>query len=210
MNGHPLMGKSYTGQVIVYDTDIFSTGGAWGLYFKAKIANTGPLALVCRTVHPISVGGAVDAEIPAADSFNQDPCTVIRTGDWVKITAQRAGEEAIMEVRRKDSGSDEKAPPWGNGQSSRAAHASKGWRASDLRLGDYESLRGVRPPLRPTGFSVYASDISFVCAKLHPPNIRNTRYGWPAGPYPTGTLTLQEMPNFAWRTSNCQKFCPIA
>ena len=28
----------------------------------------------------------------------------------------------------------------------------------------------------------------------------NTRYGWLTIPYPTGTLTLQEAPSFAWRT----------
>ena len=51
---------------------------------------------------------------------------------------------------------------------------------------------------------MYASDISFVCPKLHPPNIRNTRYGWLVRPYPTGTLTLKEMPSLAWRTSSRQ------
>jgi hypothetical protein len=34
---------------------------------------------------------------------------------------------------------------------------------------------------------------------LRPP--RNTRYGWLATPYPTGTFTLQEAPSFAWRTN---------
>ena len=28
---------------------------------------------------------------------------------------------------------------------------------------------------------------------------RNTRYGWVANPYPTGTFTLQDAPSFAWR-----------
>jgi hypothetical protein len=51
MHGHPLMGQSYAGKIIVYDTDIFSTGGALGLYFKSRITHTGPLALICRTVH---------------------------------------------------------------------------------------------------------------------------------------------------------------
>ncbi len=30
---------------------------------------------------------------------------------------------------------------------------------------------------------------------------RNTRDGWLATPYPTGTFTLQEAPSFAWRTN---------
>jgi len=98
MNGHPLMGQSYSGKIVVYDTDIFSTGGAWGLYFKCKINHTGPLALICRNVHPISVGGAVDAGIPAVDNFDGDPCLEIRTGDRVKITAPEAGGEAVVEI----------------------------------------------------------------------------------------------------------------
>ncbi|MGH8652839.1 MAG: hypothetical protein ACREYE_12025, partial [Gammaproteobacteria bacterium] len=28
---------------------------------------------------------------------------------------------------------------------------------------------------------------------------RNTRYGWVASPYPTGTLTLQDAPSFSQR-----------
>ena len=28
---------------------------------------------------------------------------------------------------------------------------------------------------------------------------RNTRYGWAANPFPTGTCTLQDAPSFAWR-----------
>ena len=47
----------------------FPRGGAWGLYFKCKITGKGPKALICRTVHPISVGGAVDAEIPGGRRF---------------------------------------------------------------------------------------------------------------------------------------------
>ena len=30
---------------------------------------------------------------------------------------------------------------------------------------------------------------------------RNTRYGWMANPYPTGTFTLQDAPSFAWRAN---------
>ena len=98
MNGHPLMGKSYAGKIIVYDTDIFSTGGAWGLYFKCKITEKGPKGLICRNVHPISVGGAVDAGIPAVDGFDVDPCRAIKTGDRIRITASGPGGEASVEI----------------------------------------------------------------------------------------------------------------
>jgi len=139
MQGHPLQGKSYSGKIIVYDTDKFSTGGAFGLYFKAKIGNTGPLALICRTVHPISVGGAVDAEIPAVDGFDVDPCVEIRTGDWVKISAPRAGEEAIVEVHRQGPVAEEIVPRQGEMQPSLAVWSSKDVEERGLRLSTYQA-----------------------------------------------------------------------
>lgn len=35
---------------------------------------------------------------------------------------------------------------------------------------------------------------------VYPSQSRNTRYGWLATPYPTGTFTLKETPGLAWRT----------
>ena len=60
------------------------------------------------------------------------------------------------------------------------------------------ALQGARSPLRPPGYSVYASPILFaVSPRLR--HGRKTRYGWVASPYPTGTFTLQEMPSLSWR-----------
>jgi hypothetical protein len=62
------------------------------------------------------------------------------------------------------------------------------------------ALQGTRLPLRPTGYSVYASSILFtVSPRLR--HGRKTRYGWVASPYPTGTFTLQETPSFSWRSN---------
>jgi hypothetical protein len=129
MNGHPLMGQSYANKIIVYNTDIFSTAGAWGLYFKSKITHKGPRALICRTVHPISVGGAVDAGIPAVDGFDQDPCMAIKTGDWVKITAPQTGGEAVVEVFSKEK-ADESAQ--------QKLKPAAGWKKDCLHLTPHE------------------------------------------------------------------------
>lgn len=129
MSGHALMGQSYAGKIIVYDTDIFSTGGAWGLIFKAVTNKTGPLALICRTVHPISVGGAVDAGIPAVDGCDQDPCRAIKTGDRVKISAPAAGGGAVVEVFSRETA----------GASVRQeAERMAGWKKDALELTPYE------------------------------------------------------------------------
>ena len=36
---------------------------------------------------------------------------------------------------------------------------------------------------------------------VYPSQSRNTRYGWVATPYPTGTFTLQDAPSCAWRAN---------
>ena len=134
--GHCLEGQSYAGKILVYPTDIFSTTGALGLYFVSKHAQHGPKALICQTVHPISIGGAIDAEIPAIDSFDADPCDVIKTGDWVKISAPDAGGEAIIEVYPKDSSPSIKdAVLEGEAKKSKDVQSS---RKSDLVLTSYE------------------------------------------------------------------------
>ncbi len=98
--GHPLQGQSYAGKIIVYSTDSGTTAGSFGLYLKAQFTDSAPAAIICRKVHPIAIGGAIDAELPAVDGFEIDPCAKIRTGDWIKVKAPAIGEEAIVEVYR--------------------------------------------------------------------------------------------------------------
>ncbi|MDP8248978.1 MAG: aconitase X [Candidatus Tritonobacter lacicola] len=136
--GHPLQGQSYADKVIVYDTDKFSTGGAWGLYFKNKITGKGPRALICRTVHPISVGGAVDAEIPAVDHFEADPCETIKSGDWVRISAPTAGREAIVEIFPNKEAAAASGPFCKTPDGEAAADVRGGWKKSDLVLSNNE------------------------------------------------------------------------
>ena len=60
------------------------------------------------------------------------------------------------------------------------------------------STSGRASPLRPTGFSVYASPVLFT-ALQRLRHGRKTRYGWVASPYPTGTFTPQDTPSFSRR-----------
>ena len=60
------------------------------------------------------------------------------------------------------------------------------------------ALQGARSPLRPPGCAVSAAPILFaVSPRLRPG--RQTRSGWVASPYPTGTCTLLETPSCARR-----------
>ena len=60
-------------------------------------------------------------------------------------------------------------------------------------------LEGDRCRLCP-GFPFRASK-TCIPEPLHVRPSRNTRYGWVANPFPTGTFTPQDTPSFAWRTN---------
>jgi predicted aconitase with swiveling domain len=101
MFGHKLTGLSVKDKIVVYPTVTGSTVGSIGLYFKVKESKVGPSAIVCRKVHPIDIGGAIAAEIPAVDSLDSDPIQEIRTGDWLEIKANEVGKEATVTITRK-------------------------------------------------------------------------------------------------------------
>ena len=75
--------------------------------------------------------------------------------------------------------------------------ASASWPVEAAPIGT-RALQRARPPLRPTGFSVYACPVCCSQVTLLR-NGTNTRYGRVATPYPTGTFTRQETPGFARR-----------
>lgn len=100
--GHRLNGQSVKDKIVIYPTVSGSTTGSMGLYFKVRQSGVGPRAIVCRKVHPIDIGGAIAAGIPAVDGLDGDPVTEIRTGDWVEIRADEVGGSATITIKPKD------------------------------------------------------------------------------------------------------------
>src|SRR5262249_946343 len=82
--------------------------------------------------------------------------------------------------------------------------------ASAMSLCDaVPALQGARSPLRPPGVAVDASPL--LCAVS--PRLRHgrqTRYGWLAHPYPTGTFPLLETPSLSWRENAARQARPMA
>ena len=99
--GADIQGKSIIGKIVVYPTVAGSTTGAINLYYKCKVSNHGPAAIICQQVHAIDISGAIAGEIPAVDSLDQDPITTIKTGDWVEIDAPKVGQKATVTITRK-------------------------------------------------------------------------------------------------------------
>ena len=80
-----------------------------------------------------------------------------------------------------------------------ASGALKPWPSTTSAFRSCSNFQGTRLPLRPTGFSVYASPVLFGYSPSCLRHRRNTRYGWVASPCPAGTCTQQDTPSLAWR-----------
>jgi predicted aconitase with swiveling domain len=83
--GHPLAGESVAGRVLIFPTGKGSTVGSYSLYRLAK-ANLAPAAIINAESEPIIAVGAIISDIPMLDQVD---ITQIRTGDHVRIEAER-------------------------------------------------------------------------------------------------------------------------
>ena len=74
---------------------------------------------------------------------------------------------------------------------------------SATKTARFEAISTFRNCGIPYGLHVSLSTLHPFCSReFHPlRHRRKTRYGWLVRPYPTGTLTLQDAPSFAWRTN---------
>lgn len=93
-----LFGKSMTDKVLVFAT---SKGGIFSTQILMELAAHGhaPKAMVNIFAHPVFVDAAIVLGMPLVDRLDQDPTEVIKTGDWVKVDA----EKGIVEVTKKDA-----------------------------------------------------------------------------------------------------------
>ncbi len=94
---HELRGQSFKGKVLVFPGAKGSSG--WSGYFHlARENGVAPLAMVFNQMTTKVALGAVVAHTPAVTELDQDPLTVIETGDWVKVD----GDNGTVEVTKKD------------------------------------------------------------------------------------------------------------
>ncbi len=93
---HELRGISFAGKVLVFPGAKGSSG--WSSQFHiARLAGKAPLAMVFNEMTTKIALGAVVAQAPSVTDFDQDPLTVIETGDWVKVD----GDNGVVEVTKK-------------------------------------------------------------------------------------------------------------
>jgi len=93
---HPLRGVSFKNKILVFPGAKGSS--AWSAAFHvARLAGAAPKAMIFTVMTTKVALGAVVLRAPALTDLDQDPLTVIETGDWVKVDADRG----IVEVFRK-------------------------------------------------------------------------------------------------------------
>jgi predicted aconitase with swiveling domain len=91
-----LYGQSLADKVLVFPTGkggIFSSALIMGL-FKNGL---GPKAIINIKTHPVFALASILTGIPTVDSLDKNPLDVIKTGDRVKVDA----EKGIVEVTKK-------------------------------------------------------------------------------------------------------------
>ena len=91
---HELRGQSFKDKVLVFPGAKGSSG--WSAVFHmTRLTGTAPKAMLFNEMTTKIALGAVVMRVPSITDFDQDPLTVIETGDWVKVDADRALVEVI-------------------------------------------------------------------------------------------------------------------
>jgi uncharacterized protein len=95
---HELRGQSFAGKVLVFPGAKGSSG--WSAQFHvARLMGTAPAAWLFNEMSTKMALGAVVSHAPAMTDFDQDPLTLIRTGDWVRVDA----DAGLVTITRKVS-----------------------------------------------------------------------------------------------------------
>jgi len=93
---HPLEGMAIAGKVLVFPRGKGSTVGSYTLYALAK-NEVAPAAIINVETEPIIVVGCVLAGIPLVDKLERNPLQVIKTGDFIRVLA----DKGLIEVSKR-------------------------------------------------------------------------------------------------------------
>jgi uncharacterized protein len=93
---HSLRGVSLKDRVLVCRGAKGSSGWS-AMYHTMRLAGTAPKALVFNEITTKVALGAVVMRVPSVTDLDQDPLTVIETGDWVVVD----GDAGVVEVTKK-------------------------------------------------------------------------------------------------------------
>jgi len=91
--GHELEGKTVKDRVLVFPHGKGSTVGSYTLY-RLKKNGVAPRAIINVECEPIVAVGAIISDIPAVDRLERNPLVLFKSGDRLKVDADRSLVEA--------------------------------------------------------------------------------------------------------------------
>lgn len=86
---HELAGKSLANKVLVFPSGKASSVVQIDGLFKLASNNVAPKALIVKDVETVLVVSAFLVKVPLVDKLEKDPFEIIRTGDFVKVDAEK-------------------------------------------------------------------------------------------------------------------------
>ncbi len=91
-----IYGQDLANKVLVFPT---GKGGIFSTALIMSLAKRGlaPKAMINIRTHQVFLLASIICNIPTVDNLDKNPLEVIKTGDWVKVDA----EKGIVEVTRK-------------------------------------------------------------------------------------------------------------
>jgi predicted aconitase with swiveling domain len=93
---HELRGVSFKDKVLVFPGAKGSSGWS-NAFHMTRVTGSAPRAMVFNLMNTKIALGAVVMRAPSVTELDQDPLTVIETGDWVMVD----GDRGIVEVTKK-------------------------------------------------------------------------------------------------------------
>lgn len=94
---HPeFAGQSLKDKILVCLTGKGSSMGP-GTAYLARKYNNAPMGLIVAEIEPVLACAALVADIPTIDRLNEDPLSIIATGDYLRLNA----DEGLVEVLKK-------------------------------------------------------------------------------------------------------------
>ncbi len=86
---HELAGKNIANKVLVFPSGKASSVVQIDGLFKLASRNLAPKALIVKDVETVLIVSAFLVKVPLVDRMEEDPFEVIRTGDYVKVDAEK-------------------------------------------------------------------------------------------------------------------------
>lgn len=94
--GHDWLGKDISGKVLVYPHGKGSSGDTKRIWTLAK-NNKAPAAIINNRADPITVQGAMLADIPMIYKLDTNPLETIQNGDRVVVD----GDNGVVVIKKK-------------------------------------------------------------------------------------------------------------